>query len=406
MSGNGKSPGRPPAIRTLAAEPPALLGTVLYLEETLLETVSGAVRVHRFENLGSRTPIVAITLGDVRSRAPLLTRIHSSCVTSEGLGGRDCDCVEQLDAALEEITREGRGVLFYLPQEGRGAGFAAKARDRMIVQASHHRLTTFEAYEQMGLDRDLRRYDEVGFVCRLLGVDAPLVLLTNNPEKAAVVADKLPVAGTKRLESSSSPFNVHYIAAKSRSGHDLGDAEAPRAIDLPEEVGVFEPYALPGSERFIHLASYLLPIGLDRASRAADGGAVHWFRVHAYVDVVGRCQRIVLSHGETDRVTPLVSIHEEDLFDRFPLRVPTPSRRRWRVSLDAIVRHGSGCIVFVNADGEPGSARNPELSALLARHVPGRAHPILDRRKSGAVFCDALMSHDVAIERRVLLDEA
>src|SRR4029453_15909931 len=113
---------------------------------------------------------LAVAMGDLTGAAPLLARIHSSCITSESYGGGDCDCVQQLDTALERIARAGRGVVFYLMQEGRGAGFLAKARDRMIVQASGNRLTTFEAYAQMGIEKDQRRYDEVGFACRLLGV--------------------------------------------------------------------------------------------------------------------------------------------------------------------------------------------------------------------------------------------
>src|SRR6185436_1559805 len=112
-------------------------------------------------------------VGAVGAPAPLLARVHSSCVTSEAYGACDCDCAEQLAASLAEIAGAGRGVLFYLMQEGRGAGFAAKARDRMLVQTSRHRLTTFEAYARMGLDHDCRRYEEVGDLCRLLGVRAP-----------------------------------------------------------------------------------------------------------------------------------------------------------------------------------------------------------------------------------------
>src|SRR5262249_56165192 len=98
---------------------------------------------------------------------------------------------EQVEGGLAAIAAAGRGVLFYLTQEGRGAGFAAKARDRMLVQASGHRLTTFEAYDRLGLGHDQRRYEEVAAACRLLGVTARLRARTHHPHNL----DSLRAAG-------------------------------------------------------------------------------------------------------------------------------------------------------------------------------------------------------------------
>ena len=117
--------------------------------------------VHFFRDLARQQAAMAIVCGELDGTAPLLARVHSSCLTSECLMGRDCDCAEQLDAALATMSRAGAGVLFYLMQEGRGAGLTAKARDRMIVQASGNRITTFEAYAEMGLPPDLRRYETI-----------------------------------------------------------------------------------------------------------------------------------------------------------------------------------------------------------------------------------------------------
>jgi GTP cyclohydrolase II len=166
-----------------------LYGTLLGEGRQELAAAGARFVLHRFRNLRSGDPALALTLGDVHGAAPLLARVHSSCVTSEALGACDCDCAGQLQAALRELAACGRGALFYLFQEGRGAGLAAKARDRMAVQASRERVTTFEAYVEMGLCRDLRRYEEVAFLCRLLGIAAPLRLLTHNPEKAKALED-------------------------------------------------------------------------------------------------------------------------------------------------------------------------------------------------------------------------
>src|SRR5262245_22668783 len=199
-------------------------GSLLELRSGALETEHGRFVAHFFQNLSTRRPALVLTRGDVASNAPLLARVHSACVTSESLCGCDCDCATQLDAALERIAQEGRGALFYLLQEGRGAGIAAKARDRMIVQSSDHQITTFEAYDLMGLGRDLRRYEEVAFACQLLRIAAPLRLLTNNPEKrAAIEAEGITVAETLALEAGACAESAHYLASKSRTGHALDD---------------------------------------------------------------------------------------------------------------------------------------------------------------------------------------
>src|SRR6185369_16928013 len=98
----------------------------LYLGARPLSTRHGEFVVHIAQNLATGAVAFAVTLGDVGSPETLLARVHSSCVTSETFGGCDCDCVEQLDAALAQIASAGRGVVFYLLQEGRGAGLVAK----------------------------------------------------------------------------------------------------------------------------------------------------------------------------------------------------------------------------------------------------------------------------------------
>jgi len=359
-----------------------LSGQILALGSLPLETVHGPFRAHVGRNLATGSVALAVTRGDFTSAEPLLVRIHSSCVTSETFGGRDCDCVEQLDAALARIAAMGRGVVFYLMQEGRGAGFAAKARDRMLVQASGNRLTTFEAYARMGLERDHRRYDEVAFLCRLLGVRAPLTLLTSNPEKLAALrgATGLAIPDAVPVAQSPSPWNHHYIAAKSRSGHRLADpGEASAASALPEAVDEFEPYALADAPRFVHVATYLLPIRSHPAAANGDAGAPIWFRLHAYYDLVSRADRVVLEHGPRAAATPLVRIERESLLARFPLARATDGGARkalWHEAVRRIAEAGAGCATVVPAIGfddalrERNAALGPSL-ALLARHVRG-----------------------------------
>jgi 3,4-dihydroxy 2-butanone 4-phosphate synthase/GTP cyclohydrolase II len=333
-------------------------GPLLALGVRPLDTVHGRFRAHLFHNLTTGQPAVAVTVGRLSGRTPLLARVHSSCITGEVYGACDCDCAEQLDAALAAVAAAGRGVLFYLTQEGRGAGFAAKARDRMLVQASGHRLTTFDAYDRLGLGRDQRRYDEVAAACRILGVSARLRVLTNNPEKlVALRAAGVAVAGHLPLAVGASPFSRHYLAAKSRSGH-LFSAGTGRAAALPERVRRLRSRPVRGLPRFLQLASYLLPLRTP---------APAWFRLHLYLDVVARRERVVLTHGLGRRRAPLVHVQHDALLDRFPLRRPRLARM-WADTRAAMVRQGAGCVLFLPAGEAPG----PATIALLAHHLPGR----------------------------------
>jgi GTP cyclohydrolase II len=382
--------------------PGALDGSLLAIGERRIRTARGDFRTVVLRNLATGAPVVALATGDVTGSAPLLARVHSSCVTSEAYGACDCDCADQLDAAIGAITAAGRGVIVYLMQEGRGAGFVAKARDRMLVQASGHRLTTFDAYDAMGLVHDQRRYDEVAAVCRLLGVAAPLVLLTNNPEKtAAVGAAGVAIGGVRSLPAVPSAYNRHYLTAKASAGHALATAAAaPRLSALPDRVEPFAPHALRGAPHLIRVASYLLPIGLEEPA---------WFRLHVYVDRDGGGDRVVLTHGSSRGTVPLACVQPDTLRGRFPLG-HSGARGRWLAAADAIVRHGAGSVVFLAARGwartTPPDAATP---ALLAAHLPGRARMLLDgRAETGreAAVRHGLVARGVRVGKQVRLGAA
>lgn len=365
-------------------------GQLLYLGARPLPTRHGEFLAHVAQNLATGAVAFAVTRGDFRSSEPLLARIHSSCVTSETFGGCDCDCVEQLEAALAQIAEAGRGVVFYLLQEGRGAGLVAKARDRMIVQASGHRVTTFEAYARMGLEHDLRRYDEVGSLCALLEVTAPLVVLTNNADKLASVAAQagVEIAGSEALSRPASPWNQHYIRSKYRSGHLLEDPGDQKRASLPEPVVAFEPHALPEDPRFILGASYFLPI-----RRVEAGAAVEpvWFRVHVYFDLASGTERVVLTYGDVDAAAPLVRIQRESLLERFPLAGGGANKRLWHESVRRIVEAGSGVTAFVAPAGFDAGLREMPGDAepcvrLLSNHLRGRSgHPVVFEGETDAV---------------------
>jgi GTP cyclohydrolase II len=159
---------------------------------------------------------VAMVLGDVRG-GDVLTRVHSSCFTGEVLGSLRCDCRAQLDAALERIGLEGRGVLVYLVQEGRGIGLGNKVR---AYQLQDDGADTVDANLQLGFDADLRSYDLAAAILGDLGVTS-VRLMTNNPQKiqglerAGVIVDAHVSHWVGATEHSAD-----YLAAKkTRLGH-------------------------------------------------------------------------------------------------------------------------------------------------------------------------------------------
>lgn len=365
----------------------AVHGALLALDAVAIDTVHGRFAVHRFHNLSTGQPALAVALGDLRAPEPLRARVHSSCITSEAFGACDCDCAEQLEQALAAIAAAGRGVLFYLTQEGRGAGFAAKALDRMLVQSSGNRLTTFEAYDRLGLAHDQRRYDEVAWMLRLLDVTAPLTLLTNNPEKLDALADLgVAVAGQRPLAVAAHDWSRHYLAAKSGAGHALDPEPGPVAVP-PEPVERLPPAPVPGAPGMLRLASYLLPI---------RNGRVAWFRLHLGFDLARRRERVVLAHGSSSE--PLVRVQHERLLQRLPLR-DRGDRAAWLRAVGAMVAAGGGCALFL-PDGEPPTAADV---ALLAACLPGgRARPL---GAASAGLADALAAHGVAVGAAVGLPD-
>ncbi|MGE5181736.1 MAG: GTP cyclohydrolase II [Acidobacteriota bacterium] len=153
---------------------------------------------------------VAMVMGEPTGDS-VLVRVHSSCFTGEVLGSLRCDCRAQLDAALARIGREGRGVLVYLVQEGRGIGLGNKVRAYELQDGGRD---TVEANLALGFEADHRSYDLAAAILRDLGVRS-VRLMTNNPDKRA----GLEQAGMKveAVEShwvGESEHNADYLEAK------------------------------------------------------------------------------------------------------------------------------------------------------------------------------------------------
>lgn len=159
---------------------------------------------------------VAMVLGDVRGSS-VLTRVHSSCFTGEVLGSLRCDCRAQLDAALARIGDEGRGVLVYLVQEGRGIGLGNKVRAYELQDSGHD---TVDANLALGFDADHRSYDLAAGILRDLGVTS-VRLMTNNPKKLAGIEQAGVVVDAHEPHwVEANPHSEGYLAVKKdKLGH-------------------------------------------------------------------------------------------------------------------------------------------------------------------------------------------
>ena len=480
-----------------------LYGTTLYLATCTLDTRFGYFRAHIFQDIIDKHYIIALAYGDIVGATTLYTRLHSSCITSETLRGCDCDCVQQLEGAFKVIAEKGNGILFYLMQEGRGVGYVGKARDRMLVQASLDQLSTFAAYAAMGLKKDHRNYENISHICYLLGITASFTVLTNNPDKVdAMKSQGLTVAGTEALEFEPSPFNLAYLTSKAAGGHILQRpslTQVKRALP-PEPVVPFKPYALPEARRFIYSASYFLPMKPvdndiliteaqfkelfqhDALSRYTSGRrplvlgyqairgnrffikisvdnvnhfkkdnpedpildlltTPYWFRVHVYYDIVTSQEFVVLTHG-TPQIydLPVVRLHSESLFNRFPLRT-VENRDKMKLSVKHIVTYGVGAMLLLHNDGRGAgfgayatdrmmTDSNQALSSdeayrklgvgydsrdydssivLLRHHIPNEKIQMVMNSPASLVkkpeYAEALNRHKIDVEKWIFLED-
>jgi len=174
---------------------------------------------------------MAIVRGDVTDGTAVLCRVHSECWTSEVLGSLKCDCREQLDRALEQIATEGRGVVVYLRQEGRGIGLGNKIRAYALQSQG---VDTVEANLQLGFEADARSYDIAGAMLADLGVKS-VRLMTNNPLKVnGVRAAGVVVSERVSHWVGENQHNAGYLAVKRRKmGHHPDTFAGLRALPSP-----------------------------------------------------------------------------------------------------------------------------------------------------------------------------
>jgi 3,4-dihydroxy 2-butanone 4-phosphate synthase/GTP cyclohydrolase II len=167
---------------------------------------------------------IALVYGDIAGDEPVLTRVHSECLTGDVFGSHRCDCGPQLDEALERIVEEGRGVVIYLRgHEGRGIGLVAKLQAYQLQDGGRD---TVDANLDLGLPADARHYGTATQILRDLGI-ASVRLMTNNPDKVTNLEDYgVQVAERVPLTPRPNDHNIAYLLTKrDRMGHSLPDLE-------------------------------------------------------------------------------------------------------------------------------------------------------------------------------------
>ena len=184
-----------------------------------LPTEFGDFEIHAYDDLTEQKTHVALVLGDIGDGKGVLIRVHSSCLTGDVFHSARCDCGPQLHTAMKLIASEGRGIILYLNQEGRGIGLANKIRAYALQDQGYD---TVEANERLGFSADQREYGLGVEILSDLGVKS-MRLLTNNPRKLAGVENHgMSVSELVPIEIPASDSTRRYLRTKKEKlGHLL-----------------------------------------------------------------------------------------------------------------------------------------------------------------------------------------
>jgi GTP cyclohydrolase II len=208
---------------------PAVEPMLDYVTSCALPTPWAQFTLHAFVEHATGKEHLAMVLGDIGNGEPVLARVHSECLTGDVLFSQRCDCGAQLEGALKKIADEGRGVLLYLRQEGRGIGLVNKIRAYRLQEAG---ADTVEANLQLGFHADARNYELCKPMLAQFGV-RKLRLMTNNPRKIDALG-KLGLEVSERvpLLVNRNAFNNNYLNTKAaKLGHMMNPQLDPVVED-------------------------------------------------------------------------------------------------------------------------------------------------------------------------------
>lgn len=184
-----------------------------------MPTKYGSFELVAFEQINTGEIHLALKKGDWSKDEPVLVRVHSSCMTGDILGSLRCDCGDQLHHALKMIEKEGKGLVLYMNQEGRGIGLLNKLKAYKLQEQG---MDTVEANLELGFDMDGRDYGVGAQILRHLGV-SKMKLMSNNPKKrAGLLGYGLEVVENIPIEIAANPHNQKYLQTKKdKMGHEI-----------------------------------------------------------------------------------------------------------------------------------------------------------------------------------------
>jgi len=179
----------------------------------------GDWRVVAFENDVDNLDHIALIKGDISGENPVLVRVHSECLTGDVMGSLRCDCGEQLHKAMEAIDREGRGVILYMRQEGRGIGLINKLK---AYELQDQGMDTVEANQHLGFKADMRDYGVGAQILLALGIHK-IRIMTNNPRKlVGLQGYGIEIVDRVAIEANPTCSNLSYLRTKrDKLGHLL-----------------------------------------------------------------------------------------------------------------------------------------------------------------------------------------
>ena len=184
-----------------------------------MPTKYGHFKLIAFREKNTTNEHLALIKGEWKKDEPVLVRVHSSCFTGDILGSLRCDCGDQLHAAMQMVDKEGKGIILYMNQEGRGIGLVNKLK---AYKLQENGMDTVEANLHLGFPMDKRDYGIGAQILRSLGI-SKLRLMSNNPKKrAGLLGYGLEVTETVPIESVPNPHNEKYLQTKrDKLGHDI-----------------------------------------------------------------------------------------------------------------------------------------------------------------------------------------
>ena len=187
-------------------------------EEVDMPTEYGHFRLIPFRQASNGLEHMALIKGEWKEEEPILVRVHSSCATGDILGSMRCDCGQQLHRAMEMIEKEGKGVVVYMQQEGRGIGLLNKLKAYELIEQGFDTVT---ANEHLGFNADLRTYDAASSMLKILGLNE-VTLLSNNPKKAAGLTDDgIQVNRRSHIVEANIYNDDHLKTKREKLGHQL-----------------------------------------------------------------------------------------------------------------------------------------------------------------------------------------